>query len=154
MLVVALASWLGRIIASSVSHAARAAIASGEGDSLLPRGTPIVEVNTLTAELRERTDSLRESEATFRAMFDFSSVAKVESEYETGRFLRANAAMCKFVGYSEAELLARTVFDITHPDERERDHALLRRMVAGQLAFSTWRSATSVKMENPDLQSP
>src|SRR6266436_5112185 len=134
MLVVALASWLGRIIARSVGHAAHAAIASGEGGSLLPYGTPIVEVNTLTAELRERTDSLRESEATFRAMFDFSSVAKVESEYETGRFLRANAAMCKFVGYSEAELLARTAFDITHPDERERDRALLRRMVAGQLA--------------------
>jgi PAS domain S-box-containing protein len=134
MLVVALASWLGRIIAGSVSHAARAAIASGEGGSLVLHGTPIVEVNTLTAELRERTDSLRESEATFRAMFDFSSVAKVESEYETARFLRANAAMCKFVGYSEAELLARTAFDITHPDERERDRTLLRRMVAGQLA--------------------
>jgi PAS domain S-box-containing protein len=67
-------------------------------------------------------------------MFECTSVAKVESEYETGRFLRANAAMCEFVGYSEAELLARTVFDITHPDERERDRALLRRMVAGELA--------------------
>jgi PAS domain S-box-containing protein len=132
-LAVALASWLGRIITNSVSHATRAAIASQDNDSPLPHGTPIVEVNTLTAELRERTDSLRESEATFRAMFDSSSVAKVESEYETGRFLRANAAMCKFVGYSEAELLARTVLDITHPDERERDRALCRRMVAGQL---------------------
>jgi PAS domain S-box-containing protein len=81
------------------------------------------------AKARERL----EHEAIFRAMFDFSSVAKVESDYETGRFLRANAAMCEFVGYSEAELLARTVFDITHPDERERDRALLRRMVAGQL---------------------
>jgi hypothetical protein len=30
-------------------------------------------------------DSLRESEATIRAMFDFSSVGKVESEHETGR---------------------------------------------------------------------
>jgi PAS domain S-box-containing protein len=134
MLVVALASWLGRIIASSVSHAARAAIASGEGGSLPPSQTPVVEVNTLMAELRERTDSLRESEATFRTMFDFSTVAKVETEYETGRFLRANNAMCKFVGYSETELLARTAFDITHPDERERDRALLRRMAAGQLA--------------------
>jgi PAS domain S-box-containing protein len=134
MLAVALASWLGRIITGSVSHAARAAIASTESDSPLPDATPIVEVNTLTAELRERTDTLRESEATFRALFDFSSVAKVESEYETGRFLRANAAMCKFVGYGEAELLARSLFDITHPDERERDRALLRRMVAGQSA--------------------
>jgi PAS domain S-box-containing protein len=134
MLAVALASWLGGIITSSVSHAARAAIAAAESDSPSADATPIVEVNTLTAELRERTDSLRESEATFRAMFDFSSVAKVESEYETGRLLRANAAMCKFLGYGEAELLARTVFDITHPDERERDRVLLRRMVGGQLA--------------------
>jgi PAS domain S-box-containing protein len=77
--------------------------------------------------------TLRESESTFRAMFDVSSVGKAEVDPETGRFLRANTAMCKFVGYSQAELLARTVFDITHPDERERDRALLQRMVAGQL---------------------
>jgi PAS domain S-box-containing protein len=134
MLVVASSSWLGRIIAGSVGDAARAAITSGDGDAVLPSGTPIAEVNMLVAELRERTGSLRESEATFRAMFDFSSVAKVETEYETDRFLRANAAMCKLVGYSEAELLSRSFFDVTHPDERERDCALLRRMVAGELA--------------------
>jgi PAS domain S-box-containing protein len=67
-------------------------------------------------------------------MFDVSSVGKIEVEHQSGRFLHANAAMCQFVGYSEAELLARTVFDITHPDERERDRALLQRMVAGQLS--------------------
>jgi PAS domain S-box-containing protein len=133
-LVVALASWPGRIIARSVGRAARAAIALGEGGSLSLSGTPVAEVNTLMAELRERTDSLRESEATFRAMFDVSSVGKIEVEHESGRILRANAAMCKLVGYSEAELLARTVFDITHPDERERHRALFRRMVAGQSA--------------------
>src|SRR5262249_24398375 len=71
--------------------------------------------------------ALRESEATFRAMFDASSVGKIEIDPHTGRFLRVNAAMCKFVGYSEAELLGRTVFDITHSDERERDREALRR---------------------------
>jgi PAS domain S-box-containing protein len=76
--------------------------------------------------------ALRESEATFRAMFDVSSVGKIEVEPESGRFLRANAAMCKFVGYSEAELLARTVYDITHPDDRDRGRELLRRLVAGE----------------------
>jgi PAS domain S-box-containing protein len=71
--------------------------------------------------------ALRESEATFRAMFDASSVGKIEIDPHTGRFLRVNAAMCKFVGYSEAELLGQTVFDITHSDERERDREALRR---------------------------
>jgi PAS domain S-box-containing protein len=131
-LVVALALWLGRIIARSVGHAARAAIALGKGDPPLLSRTPVAEVNTLMTELRGATDLLRESEATFRAMFDVSSVGKIEIEPESGRFLRANAAMCKFVGYNQAELLARTVFDITHPDECDRDRELLRRMVAGE----------------------
>jgi PAS domain S-box-containing protein len=83
---------------------------------------------------RQRYEAaLRKSEATFRAMFDASSVGKVEIDIETGRFLRANAAMCELVGYSEAELLGRTVFDITHPDERDRDRESLRRMDAGHL---------------------
>jgi PAS domain S-box-containing protein len=42
--------------------------------------------------------------------------------------------MCKFVGYSEAELLARTVFDITHPEDRAGARELLRRMATGELA--------------------
>jgi PAS domain S-box-containing protein len=137
-LVVALALWLGRIIARSVGHAASAGTALGEG-GLLP--TPVSEVNALMAELRGSAarrqaaeDLLRESERTFRAMFEVSSVGKIEIEPETGRFLRANAAMCKFVGYSEAELLARTVFDITHPDDRASARELLRRMATGELA--------------------
>jgi PAS domain S-box-containing protein len=67
-------------------------------------------------------------------MFEVSSVGKVEIDPKTGRFLRANAAMCRFVGYSEAELLARTVFDITYPDDRATARELLRRMATGELA--------------------
>ena len=137
-LVVALALWLGRIIARSVGQTARAAIALGEGRPMPLDQTPVAEVNTLMAQLlgaaarrNAAEDSLRESEATFRAMFDVSSVGKIEVEPGSGRFLRANAAMCKFVGYSEAELLVRTVYDITHPDDRDRDREMFRRLVAG-----------------------
>jgi PAS domain S-box-containing protein len=140
-LVVALALPLGRIIAHSVGRAARAAIDLGEGGPMPLSGTPVAEVDTLMAELRRiaarrqaSDDLLRESEAIFRAMFEVSSVGKIEVEPKSGHFLRANAAMCEFVGYSEAELRARTVFDITHPDDRDRDRELLRRMVAGELA--------------------
>jgi PAS domain S-box-containing protein len=52
-LVVALALWVGRIIARSVGHAARAAVAVGEGRPLPPSGTPVAEVNTLMATLEE-----------------------------------------------------------------------------------------------------
>jgi PAS domain S-box-containing protein len=269
-LVVALASWLGRIIARSVGDAARAAIALGEGRPLPLSGTPLAEVNTLMAELRETAakrqaaeellrDSerqlrlvsdnapvgivhcdadlrykfinryhaerlaerfgvtpdevigkrvpevigdeafaisapyireclagkavefevgvpdpageprclhchlepewkdgkvvglvtaaiditglkraeaaLRESEETFRAMFDSSSVGKIEVEPPSGRFLRVNAAMCKFVGYTEAELLGRSVYDITHPEDLALDQELCHRLDAGESDF-------------------
>jgi len=84
--------------------------------------------------LKRAEAALRESEATFRAMFEVSSVGKIEVEPKSGRFLRANAAMCKLVGYTEAELISRTVFDITHPDDRDHAHELLRRMIAGESA--------------------
>src|SRR5262249_27575564 len=139
-LLAASALWLGQTIARSVGHTARAAIALGAGGPLPLDETPVAEVNTLMAELRAAAArrkaaeaTLPESEARFRAMFDVSSVGKIETECETGRFLRANAAMCKFVGYSEGELLARTAFDITHPDERDRDRALIRRLLIGEL---------------------
>jgi two-component system, sensor histidine kinase len=46
-LVVALALWLGQIIARSVGHAARGAIALGEGGPMPPSGAPVAEVDTL-----------------------------------------------------------------------------------------------------------
>jgi PAS domain S-box-containing protein len=49
---VALAAWLGRLIAGSVGFAARAATALGEGGPLSPNRTPVTEVNTLMAALR------------------------------------------------------------------------------------------------------
>jgi PAS domain S-box-containing protein len=138
-LVLGLALWLGRVIAHSVSHTGRAVIALGAGGPLPSEETPVAEVNALMAELRAAAakrqaaeDSLRESEAIFRAMFDVSSVGKIETECETGRFLRVNAAMCRFVGYSEAELLSLTTFDITHPDERAPNREQFRRLLAGE----------------------
>src|SRR5215469_2569472 len=55
----------------------------------------LVSANIDITGLKRAEAALREREATFRAMFEISSVAKVESEYESGRFLRANAAMCE-----------------------------------------------------------
>ncbi len=140
-LVVALASWLGRIIARSVGDAARGAIALGEGGPMPLGETPVTEVDTLMAQLRGAAarrqaadDLMRESEATFRAMFDVSSVGKIEVEPGSGRFLRANAAMCKFVGYGEAELLARSVFDIIYPDDYGDLQESFRRLEAGESA--------------------
>jgi PAS domain S-box-containing protein len=93
----------------------------------------IATVTNITSLKRTET-ALRESEAAFRAMFYTSSVGKIEAEPESSRFLRVNAAMCKFLGYSEAELLARTVLDVTHPDDRDHSRDLGRRLAADESA--------------------
>jgi PAS domain S-box-containing protein len=138
--VVALALWLGRLIAGSVGHASDAAAALGTGAPLPPGETPIAEVNTLVARLHEASAHrqavehlLSESEETFRTMFDKSSVPKIEVFPWDGRFLRVNPAMCQFVGYSEAELLDMTVWDITHPEERESQREPVRQLLSGEL---------------------
>ena len=83
----------------------------------------------------KRTEAaLRESEAAFRAMFEVSSVAKVEFDSVGGRFLRANSAMCRLLQYAEEELLALTLFDVAHPDESWRNRELLQDLAAGPAA--------------------
>jgi PAS domain S-box-containing protein len=92
----------------------------------------IVSAETNITRLKRTEAALRESEATFRAMFDESSVGKIEIVPEHGRFLRANTAFCEFVGYSEEELRDLTVWDITYPEERDRDREPVRRMISGE----------------------
>jgi hypothetical protein len=72
-LVLCSALWLGRVIARSVSHTARAAIALGAGGPLPSDETPVAEVNTLMDELRgaavrrpRRSKTSRRAKISFR----------------------------------------------------------------------------------------
>jgi len=47
-----------------------------------------------------------------------------------GRFLAVNRRMCEITGFSADELLARRFHEITHPDDVERDIALLQQLRA------------------------
>jgi PAS domain S-box-containing protein len=49
------------------------------------------------------------------------------------RRLKVNNAFCQMLGYSEAEMLARTIHDLTHPDDIEWDLEQRRRALAGEI---------------------
>jgi PAS domain S-box-containing protein len=51
-----------------------------------------------------------------------------------GRWLSVNPALCALVGYSEAELLARTFQDIAHPADLESDLDYQRQLLEGEIA--------------------
>ncbi len=78
-------------------------------------------------------EAIREGEDRFEGAFEHApiGVALVSPE---GRWLKVNHAVCDLVGYSEAELLASTFQDITHPADLEADLELVRRMLAGEIA--------------------
>ena len=49
------------------------------------------------------------------------------------RLHRANRALCEMLGYSQRELLERSLLDLTHPDDRKRGRALAGQLLRGEI---------------------
>jgi two-component system sensor histidine kinase/response regulator len=77
-------------------------------------------------------ETLRESEARFRGQFDTAAhgIALVSPD---GRWLRANPALCRMIGYSESELLGSDFQTVTHPDDLDADLAQVKAVLAGDI---------------------
>mgnify|MGYP002780353467 CR=1 FL=1 len=84
------------------------------------------------AVVRTRTAELRRSEEWFRSAFDYSAIGMALVSRE-GRFLGVNPALSEITGYAEAELLARTYRDITHPDDLSEQAAWEDKLLAGDV---------------------
>jgi PAS domain S-box-containing protein len=76
----------------------------------------VVSLRNITP-LKQAELALRQSEQKFRGAFDMIS-AGMALVSPAGGFLEVNAALCRMLGYSEAELLQRRLEDIEHPDDR------------------------------------
>ncbi len=57
------------------------------------------------------------SEELYRTIFEQVTIGIVECFTATGKFIRVNPKFCQILGYSEAELLTKTVAEITHPED-------------------------------------
>ena len=90
--------------------------------------TPIVENGSLVrvwgvtrdlTELKLAEEQLRKSEKRWRAVFENSAAGIALSDPASTRFLSANVAFQKMLGYSEAELRALSFLDITYENDLE-----------------------------------
>jgi two-component system sensor histidine kinase/response regulator len=109
------------------SQAPEASQASDAIDDDLRR--ELASLRRSSAELQLRRD---ESEARFVVTFEQAAVGIAQVAID-GRWIRVNRKLCAIVGYSEAELLACTFQDITHPDDLDADLELVARVLAGEL---------------------
>jgi PAS domain S-box-containing protein len=87
-----------------------------------------LEKNIIDKKLTE--EALHASEEQFRRTFDLSPVGAVMVGPDF-RFTRCNEAFCRFLGYSEEELMGRKFIEVTHPDDRLIARSELNEILAG-----------------------
>jgi PAS domain S-box-containing protein len=85
-------------------------------------------------EARRAETLVRDSEARFRGLYEHAPVGIGQVSLD-GRFQMANPALCHILGYAVDELLQRTVIEITHPDDRGREAALVETMLRRERDF-------------------
>lgn len=67
-------------------------------------------------ERKQSEEALRESEERHRVLFEGSSVGILAADIETKKFVFANSAVCRMIGYTQKEFEDMSVADI-HPEE-------------------------------------
>jgi PAS domain S-box-containing protein len=100
------------------------------------RLTNFVGVQNDITERRRVEESLRESEARFRATFEHAAVGAAQVGVD-GRWLRVNRRLSEILGYEPEELLEMTFQDITHPDDLDESLARVRRLLDDELQTYT-----------------
>jgi diguanylate cyclase (GGDEF)-like protein/PAS domain S-box-containing protein len=68
----------------------------------------------------------------FRVAFDAAPIGVALVDLD-GRWLSANKALCRFLGYSHEELRGLDIHRVTHPADRDAQLALAARLLAGEL---------------------
>lgn len=77
--------------------------------------------------------ALAEERDQFQSAMEYSAIGIALVSLK-GEWLKVNPAICKIVGYSEAELLATDFQTITHPDDLESDLGYLQQVLSGEIA--------------------
>ena len=80
---------------------------------------------------RADADAAIASGAAFDALYEHAPVG-IALFSIGGRFLRANAALCRLLGYSEEELLQKTHLDVVHLDDLEATAVARAQVISGK----------------------
>jgi len=77
-------------------------------------------------------DAFMLNDQQFQNAFEHAAIGMTLIGVDSRR-LKVNNAFCQMLGYSEAEMLARTIHDLTHPDDIAWDLEQRKRALAGEI---------------------
>ncbi len=84
------------------------------------------------AELKNNEEKLRETESQFRGLFTQSHVGTALIGLDKF-FIKCNDAFSRFIGYTEKELIGKTIADITYPEDRELGFNEMKQVAGGEI---------------------
>ncbi|MCW1991950.1 PAS domain S-box-containing protein [Bradyrhizobium japonicum] len=79
----------------------------------------------------DELEQLAPLDARLAATYEHVGAGIVEVD-QNGRMLRVNQQLCELTGYSAAQLLGRTIFEETHPEDVSEDRGQFQRQLAGE----------------------
>ena len=97
-------------------------------DDELKLATTIATQLAQAIEHKRDEEALRESEARLRATVEQATAGVARCD-TNGRIVFANRTLCKMFGYTESELIGKSVAEVTHRDDGKETMRLFRRMI-------------------------
>ena len=94
----------------------------------------LVVFNNITSR-KQSEEVLRSSEAQFRGLFTQSHVGTVIAGLDKC-IVKCNEAFCHFLGYSEKEIIGKTIAYLTYPEDLEVGMPEIKRMIKGDVEFA------------------
>ncbi len=88
----------------------------------------LIGVTADITEHKQTEEALRESEQRYRKTFEQAGLGIAHLSLE-GRYLRVNPQLCHMLGYTEAELLNKTHWEVTAPEDRKAEEESLLRVL-------------------------
>lgn len=95
-------------------------------------------IERLICQLHQRERLMESSATMYHLIFDLASIGMAVMSLD-GHYLRVNRVLCKTLGYSEAELLARGNRDVTHPDDLAISNTQINRLLNEGLPYAQVR---------------
>jgi PAS domain S-box-containing protein len=102
-------------------------------------GTPLYLITSIVdiTERKRAEEALRESEASYKQLFDSSPSAIYRLDFRSGKYLRANDLVCEYFGCSREEITSRSPYDILTDESKQLLSERLNKMSSGEKVTET-----------------